>query len=216
MKLILLILLPFFSIAQDSSYEPVNSTWITSSDTGKVRVYKEKYQTAIIRIDGKDELVYGGLLSNVILQKGIDSLIAHGKTIHYTNKGNVVYKEEGRPNYNVSGKEKEAESVYDIYPDPISIYLNYIDESPPAKYDTIGPFWKQVSHTGPGYNPVFAMEVYEVRIYNNEWITDLQPLDGGYYDNGKKQQLIPYHFAWLDLGKKPVKYKVWQDKITEP
>lgn len=198
MKLLFLTLLPFLSIAQDSTYEPGDSTWITSSDTGKVKVYKEKYQTAIIRIDGKDELVYGGLLSNVILQKGIDSLIAHGKTIHYTNKGNVVYKEKGRPNYNVSG------------------YLNYTDEPPPVKYDTIGPVWKQVSHTGPGYNPVFAMEVYEVRIYNNEWVADLQPMDGGYYDNGRKLQGIPYHFAWLDLGKKPVKYKVWQDKITEP
>jgi hypothetical protein len=77
------------------------------------------------------------------------------------------------------------------------------------KYDTLPPVWKQVSDTTPGYNPVMAMQLYEVRVYKNEWITDLQPIDGGYYDNGKKLQAIPYHLKWLDIHKKPFKLKVW-------
>lgn len=331
MKLLLLLLIPFFSIAQDSTYEPGDSTWITSSDTGKVKVYKYNthHQTGVVkmgdsywfgiypvytmptgnynvkvgpfptqqsdtntpRYDGYldpssvkpikiksfkapvnkcplgktwrprfdddywvelegcytkkkikalDDAItrhYKEMpanppnqryrifesLDSSATQALVDTLKAHGRTIHYTSKGNKVYDElcggEGWKKMAAKFTKviERKDVVYDIYPDPVSIYSNYTDEpAPPAKYDTIGPVWKQVSDTGPGYNPVFAMEVFEVRVYNNEWVTDLQPMDGGYYDNGKKQQLIPYHFAWLDLGKKPVKYKVWQDKTIEP
>lgn len=136
MKLFILILLPFFSIAQASTYEPGDSTWITSSDTGKVKVYKEP---------------------------------------------------------------------------------------PREKYDTIGPSWHQVSDTTSGYNPVMAMQLYEVRVYKNDWITidpNILSMDAtgqvvsstlmGTY---REQTLIPHHFAWLDLKKKPFKLTVWEDKF---
>lgn len=225
MKLLLLIFFPFFSIAQDSTYEPGDSTWLTSSDTGKVKVYKEKYQTAIIRIDGKDELVYGGLLSNVILQKGIDSLIAQGKTIHYTNKGNKEYDElSGGEGWKKMAAKftkviERKDVVYDVYPDPVSIYLNHTDELPlRPKYDTIGPFWKQVSDTTAGYNPVMAMQLYEVTELVNDWVKSRpkkNPVKIVKDKNGEEFRLyestfyIEKHFAWLDLKKKPFKFKVW-------
>lgn len=167
MKLILLTLLPFFSLAQASTYEPGDSTWITSSDTSKVKVYKG------------DKLIIIAGLDYTITQEWIDSLKAHGKTFHYTNQGNVAY-------------------------------------APPVKYDTIGPVWKQVSDITSGYNPVMAMQLYEVRIYKNEWVeTDRNILIGGtpsFMDVPKEQRLIPHHYAWLDLKKKPFKLTVWEDK----
>lgn len=167
MKLFLLILLPFFSLAQASTYEPGDSTWITSSDTGKVKVYKGNRPVRI---------VLDGLLIETLTQAYIDTLKAHGKTIHYTNGGSVEYV-------------------------------------PPPKYDTIGPFWHQVSDTTAGYNPVMAMQLFEVRVYKNEWITkDPNIIKGGppsYMEVPKEQQLTPHHFAWLDIKKKSFKMKVW-------
>lgn len=231
MKLLLLVFFPFFSIAQDSTYEPGDSTWLTSSDTGKVKVYKLTHRMLMdpgagggVHFDNAQVIAYG--YSDIIEPRWIDTFKAHGKTIHYTNKGNVVYKEEGRPNYNVSGKEKEAESVYDIYPDPISIYLNYTDElPPPAKYDTIGPFWKQVSDTTAGYNPVMAMQLYEVIELVNDWVKSppkKNPVKIVKDKNGEEFRLyestfyIEKHYAWLDIKKKPFKLFVWNDKTIAP
>lgn len=159
MKLLFLILLPFFPFAQATTYEPGDSTWLTSSDTAKVKVYKEK---------PNDTLFIGRIKSFYLINMeilGIDTV--------YYNK--PIFRE---------------------------------------KYDTIGPFWKQVSDTTPGYNPVMAMQVYEVRIYKNEWIMvdpNIKSANGTttllapYREN----ILQPYHFAWLDIKKKPLKFKVW-------
>lgn len=72
------------------------------------------------------------------------------------------------------------------------------------KYDTIGPFWKQVSDLTPGYNPVMAMQLYEVRIYKS-------PITQGRKEDGWPGA-VPYHFAWLDIKKKPFQLAVWEDK----
>lgn len=169
MKLFLLILLPFFSLAQASTYEPGDSTWITSNDTSKVKVYKGNRPVRI---------VLDGLLSETLTQAYIDTLKAHGKTIHYTNGGSSEYV-------------------------------------PPPKYDTIGPFWKQVSDTTAGYNSVMAMQLFEVRVYKNEWITvdpNIVSANGSttLMATYPEQRAFPHHFAWLDIKKKPFKLKVWE------
>lgn len=196
MKLLLLLLIPFFSIAQDSTYEPGDSTWITSSDTGKVKVYKKKNKCPFgkmhrpafndsywVQFAGcytkKEIKVLDSIFLDYMHSMGVVGSTVKSKpnsdsrTIHYTNRGNKVYDElcVGETWNKMAEKYETA-----------------------AKYDTIGPSWKQVSHIGPGYNPVFAMEVYEVRVYKSglAW-----------------PELIHLHFAWLDLGKKTVKYKVW-------
>lgn len=68
------------------------------------------------------------------------------------------------------------------------------------KTDTLGPIWKQISDTTPGYNPVMAMHLYEVVGY----------------DRGDKDcmncPLLQIHLAWLDINKKLLKLKVWRDK----
>jgi hypothetical protein len=132
MKFFLFILLPFLSTAQATTYEPGDSTWITSSDTSRVKVYKEDW-----------------------LMGGISC-----------------------------GSSK----------------LPVMQQSDKPKYDTIGPIWKQVSDTTPGYNPVMAIQVYEVRVYTTEV--------GGKQDGSPFP--FPHHFAWLDLKKKPFKLYVWQ------
>ncbi len=149
MKLLFLILLPFFSLAQQSTYEKGDSTWLTSSDTSKVKVYKS------------GGLIINTCLSETAIQSYIYTLKSKGKTIHCTNKEDSLY---GKP-----------------------------------KYDTSGPVWKQVSNTGPGYNPVMAMQMYEVRVYKA-------------YTNGMGSiYQLPEHFAWIDMGKKRFKFKVWEN-----
>lgn len=151
MKLFILILFPFFSFAQASTYEPGDSTWITSSDTSKVKVYKEKTKNVYVT----SAAIYEG--DSVLFYK-LKSLPA---------KGTLLYNKMGQ---------------------------GFVISS---KYDTIGPFWKQISDTTSGYNPVMAMQLYEVRVYKN-----------GLAGPG----LLPSHFAWLDLKRKPFKLNVWEDK----
>lgn len=163
MKLLILILFPFLSFAQQSTYEQGDSTWVTSSDTGKVKVYREgrivkvvnKKPKTVKDKHGNTFRLYEGLpyvgdaspyrFVDEIDSSWIDSLKAHGKTIHYTNKGNVVYKgdttrkrtisipdttdpawadsktlhltERGATIVDTTIKNtKEAPSIYDVYP----------------------------------------------------------------------------------------------------
>jgi hypothetical protein len=141
-KFLILILFPFFSFAQQSTYKPGDSVWITSWDTTRVKVYKTF-------LGGRDYALSNGV---------------------------------------------ELAQVYD------RIHIA------PPKYDTIGPSWHQISDTTAGYNPIMAMQLYEVRIYTTEV-------------EGRKDGApfpFPHHFQWLDIKKKPFKLVVWADKIIEP
>lgn len=195
MKLLLLILVPIFSLAQASTYEKGDSTWLTSSDTGKAKVYRMG-------------TLMGGIVSVTLTQAYIDSLKEIGKTIH---TGVTCLSEAIR----LTDSLNQARAKYDtigpigrVYPKDSKEYAYYYyDEdalkSPvydKAKYDTIGPVWKQVSDTGAGYNPVMAMQMYEVRIYKSEYLN---------ITVAPHEFVIPEHFAWLDMGKKRFKLKVW-------
>jgi hypothetical protein len=311
MKLFFLILLPFFSFAQASTYEPGDSTWLTSSDTGKVKVYKgdklikivNKYPKILkdksghtfrlyegtpyvgdscpytyvdvvdpgaggsVHLDDAQVIAYG--YSDTIESRWIDTLKAHGRTIHYTNQSNMEYTKGELDSFRAAciyGRIIEkpkchitcslfidmlyymkvnncGEMVEDTeagkhwyhfmngvfigeYPYHDSImnhfdpaHINRYIEKP--KYDTIGPFWKQVSDLTPSYNPVMAMQLYEVRKYENEWITidpNYKLPNGGTTLMGSLpvQRAIPHHFAWLDIKKKPFKLFVWNDKTLAP
>lgn len=116
----------------------------------------------------------------------------NGKIIHTPQSKEIYRRENGKP---------------------------YIDK---PKYDTIGPVWKLISHTGPGYNPAMAAQVYEVRVYKNEWVTvdpNRHSADG--YSTTllgtlPQEKSIPHHFGWLGVDKKPLQYKVWEYKTSEP
>lgn len=159
MKLLFLILFPFFSFAQQSTYQKGDSTWLTSSDTGKAKVYK----------NGNSFCHYKGI-PYYIGDLRPDTFIGL-----VTNFGDSVYR------------NGEATKLYDLY-----------------KYDTIGPFWKQVSDLSPHYNPVMVVELYEVRVYKS-------PITQGRKEDGWPGA-IPYHFAWLDNKKKKFYLAVWEDK----
>lgn len=182
MKLLILLLLPFFSFAQATTYEPRDSTWITSSDTTKVKVYKD-------------------------LNQKWDSCY----------KLSSIYVAEGRSTYKLAAHSEKWEGHADSKPSPnFTIRCECI---PPdvTKYDTIGPVWKQVSDLTPGYNPVMAMQLYEVRVYKSEWIS-VNP--NKVSANGSttllaphpEQATIPFHFKWLDIKKHPFRLAVWEDK----
>lgn len=245
MKLFFLIFLPFLSLAQASTYEPGDSTWITSSDTGKVKVYKIKDDSTWLKVwtsfkttpidTFRAACIYGRLI--------IDTFINHGECgwyllpqpspkISISGKDLLeaaIFKEEGLPNYRAISDIKEAESVYDVFTNPLQALespIHCLISNDKPKYDTIGPFWKQVSDITPGYNPVMAMQLYEVRVYRNEWITvdpnalsmdaTGQVVGSTLMATYREQTLIPHHFAWLDIKKKPFKLFVWNDKILAP
>lgn len=186
---------------RQSTYEQGDSIWLVSLDTSKVKVYK----------------------TDDISPKLVDSLKARVKTIPSTNQGYRIYK------------ETEALSVYDDNPlkaiespmrclftpdkkeiivdknDPSWIDSKTMNWTEKPKYDTIGPFWKQVSDTTCGYNPVMAMQVYEYGILekhnNTEGVIDPYARFGFKY----QEWTILKHVGWLDIKKKPLKYKVWQN-----
>lgn len=224
MKHIVCLLLSFISLdglnAQQSTYEQGDSTWLVSSDTSKAKVYKADtvcrvwYDFSYHMKTNKDgELV--------------EDKEGNKHWYHYVNgeyAGECGYGNRNRCPYRVT-------SPYDVIyvNDPLKILatsnsclvthpkqiapsastdLSHIDaftthwtEKP--KYDTIGPVWKQVSDTTPGYNPVMAMQLYEVRVYKSYTIA-----------RGPTHTLpeIPEHFAWLDIKKKSFNLAVWEDK----
>lgn len=87
--------------------------------------------------------------------------------------------------------------------------MNYADSMrrslwPPfPKLDTIGPQLRQVSDSGKGWNPVSAVWVYEVRVYENV----IKNATGNRQDGLGLS--LPEHFMWLDSNKKSLKLKVW-------
>jgi len=193
MKLLILILLPFFSFAQGTTYEPGDSTWIVSSDTGKVKVYKY--------FVGHGETCLAGSI------RWIDSLKAHGIPMHLTNQGSVRYDVDN-PLKSIEAPIRclfiPDKKIITDTADPSFIDSKTTRWREKQKYDTLPPVWKQVSDTTPGYNPVMAMRLYEVR-QRIIFLSMVGP-----------DKIVMAHFAWLDIHKKPFKLFVWKDKTLEP